>query len=49
MNIVCEQPAILKHLSIALNAVSERSTVEALKNFKLEGSDSNLIITTNNV
>jgi DNA polymerase III subunit beta len=49
MNIVCEQPALLKHLSIALNAVSERSTVEALKNFKLEGSDSNLIITTNNL
>ena len=49
MNIICEKETLLKALSITINAVSERSTVEALKCFKLETKKDHLIITSNNL
>ncbi|MDD4526624.1 MAG: DNA polymerase III subunit beta [Candidatus Margulisbacteria bacterium] len=49
MNITCEKNKLLKILSISMNSVSERTTVEALKCFKLETKNNLLIITTNNL
>jgi DNA polymerase-3 subunit beta len=49
MNIVCEKESLLKMLSIAINAINERSTVDALKCFKLESKNNFMIITANNL
>ena len=49
MNITCGKSKLLKILSISMNSVSERTTVEALKCFKLETKNNLLIITTNNL
>ncbi len=49
MNITCEKNKLLKILSISMNSVSERTTVEALKCFKVEAKSNLLMITTNNL
>lgn len=49
MNITCEKNKLLKILSISMNSVNERTTVDALKCFKLEAKNNLLIITTNNL
>lgn len=49
MNITCEKKELLKALNITINSISERSTVEALKCFKLEAKEDILIITANNL
>lgn len=49
MNIVCEKDSLLKMLSIAINAINERSTVDALKCFKLQANKNSMVITTNNL
>lgn len=49
MNIVCEKESLLKMLSIAINAINERSTVDALKCFKLNALENNIVITANNL
>ena len=49
MNIICEKESLLKVLSIAVNAINERSTVDALKCFKLEAKNNQIIITANNL
>ena len=49
MNIICEKEMLLKILSIAVNAINERSTVDALKCFKIEAKHSYIIITANNL
>ncbi len=49
MNIICEKESLLKILSIAVNAINERSNVESLKCFKIEAKGKQLVITTNNL
>ncbi|MDD5455557.1 MAG: DNA polymerase III subunit beta [Candidatus Margulisbacteria bacterium] len=49
MNISCGKENLLKALSICVNAVNERTSVEALKCFKLEALENKLIITSNNL
>ena len=49
MNLVCEKELLLKILSIAINSINERSTVESLKCFKLETDKDNIIVTSNNL
>ena len=49
MNIICEKESLLKILSIAVNAINERSTVDSLKCFKIESKKNKVIITANNL
>ena len=49
MNIVCDKETLLKALSISMNSIQERSTVETLKCYKLEARESEFIITSNNL
>ncbi|OGI08086.1 MAG: DNA polymerase III subunit beta [Candidatus Margulisbacteria bacterium GWF2_35_9] len=49
MDVICKKDDLLKILSISINAVSERTTIEALKCFKLEAIDNKLFITSNNL
>lgn len=49
MKIICQKELLLKNLNTCLNSVSERTTVEILKNFKIETENDELIITANNL